>query len=188
MPAEPRHQQQRGDQKQVQHDRRRRGSGEAVDRVQQPALQRRQRDEQEIGKGDAREGDDERELAGRGIKPGRDHPHHRRHEDFAEEDKAEQHREQDGKGFLGKVAHRRLAAFGQRPRGQRHEGGAEGAFGEQAAEQVGQPLRDEERVGHRSRPEDRRGQDVADEAEDPAHQRIGTDRGDRAEQRHAAPV
>ncbi len=121
-------------------------------------------------------------------KPGAIAAHHPGHEDFADEDKAEQHREQHGEGFLGKFAHRRLAALGERARGQRHEGGAEGAFGEQAAEQIGQALGDEERVGHRPGAEDRRGQDVADEAEDPAHQRIGADRGDRAEQSHAVSV
>ena len=57
----------RGDQEQVQQDRRRRGGGEAVDRVQQPALQRHQRDEQQIGKGDAGQVDGERELAGLGA-------------------------------------------------------------------------------------------------------------------------
>ena len=69
---------------------------------------------------------------------------------------------------------------------ERHEGGAERAFGEEAAEQVGQAQRDEERVGHRPGAEERRGQHVADEAQDAAHHGIAADRRDRAQQSHAA--
>ena len=108
--------------------------------------------------------DGEIEFARLGAKARRDHPHHRRHKDFADQDESEQRREQHGERLLGEVAHRRLAAIAQRAGGQRHEGGAESAFGEQAAEQVGQALRDEKRIGDRPGAEDRRGQDVADEA------------------------
>ena len=111
-------------------------------------------------------------LPGSSPKPGAITPHQPRHEDLAEHDEDEQHREQHREGFLGEGAGRRLAALGQRRRGERHEGGAERALGEQAAEQVGQALRDKERVGDRPGAEDRRGQDVADKAEDAAHQRV----------------
>ena len=46
----------------------------------------------------------------------------------------------------------------------RHEGGVEGALGEDRAEMIGQPQRDEEGVGDRPGAEDRRQHDVARKA------------------------
>ena len=63
--------------------------------------------------------------------------------------KSEQRREQHRERILGKGAGGVLAVLGHGAGEQRHEGGAEGALGEQAAEQVRQALRDEERVRHR---------------------------------------
>ena len=149
-------------------------------------MQRSQRDQQEIGKGDAGQRDDEVELAGLAAEAGSDHRHDPRHEDLAEQHERQQHREQDREGLLCEGAHAWPAALGQRARGEWHEGGAKGAFGEQAAEQIGQALRHKERIRDRPGAKDRCGQDVADEAKDPAYQRIGADRGDRAEQSHVA--
>ena len=57
----------------------------------------------------------------------------------------------------------------------RHEGGVEGALGEDRAEMVGQPQRDEERVGHGTCAEDRRKHDVARESGQPGEQRVAAD-------------
>ena len=181
---EMRHQQQAGDQKQVQQDRGRGRRGEAVDGIKKAALQCRQRDEQEIGEGDAGQRDDQVELAGLGAETGGDDRHQPGHENFAEQHKSEQHRKQHREGFLGKDAHGRLAALGQRARGERHKGGVERPLGKQAAKQIWEALRHKEGVGDRPGAEDRRGQNIADKAEHPAYQRIGADRRDRAKQSH----
>ena len=88
-PAERFDQQERGDQEQVQQDRRRGGCGKPVDRVQHTALQRDQRDEQQIGKGDPGELDGKPEFLRVGAKAGCDDGHYRRHENFAEQNKTE---------------------------------------------------------------------------------------------------
>ena len=72
----------------------------------------------------------------------------------------------------------------QLAREQRHEGGREGAFGEQAAEEVGKLERNEEGVRHAARTEHRRQHDVADEADDTAEQREAADGGDGAAETH----
>ena len=51
-------------------------------------MQRGQRDEQEVRKGDAGQRDDEIELAGLGAETGGDDRHQPRHENFAEQHKA----------------------------------------------------------------------------------------------------
>ena len=60
---EERGERQRRHHRQIEQDRRRRGRGETVQRVEHAAIERHQRDQQQIGKGDAREIDRERETA-----------------------------------------------------------------------------------------------------------------------------
>ncbi len=60
----------------------------------------------------------------------------------------------------------------------RHEGGVEGAFGEDGAEMIGQAEGDEKGVGRRPGAEDRGQHDVADKAGDPRQQRQPADRED----------
>ena len=76
----------------------------------------------------------------------------------------------------------------QLAREQRHEGGGEGAFREQAAEQVGQLERHDERVGDRPRAQHRRQDDVAHEADDAAQQREAADGGDGAAEAHGRSI
>ena len=73
----------------------------------------------------------------------------------------------------------------QLAREQRHEGRREGAFGEQAAEEVRQLESDEEGIGHRARAQHRRQHDVADETHEAAQQREAADGGDGAAEAHA---
>ena len=61
---------QRHDQRQVEQDRRGGGGGETLQRIEDAAVERDQRDQQQIGKGDARELDREREAPGSCEKPG----------------------------------------------------------------------------------------------------------------------
>ena len=63
----------------------------------------------------------------------------------------------------------------------RHERGVEGAFGEDRPEMIGQPQRDEKRVGHRTRAENRREHDVARETGQPRKKRIAADGEDTSE-------
>ena len=66
-------------------------------------------------------------------------------------------------------------------RQQRDERLREGAFGEQPAQQVGQPEGDEEGVGHHAGAEGTGDDEVADEAEDAGKQSHAADRGQRAQ-------
>ena len=72
----------------------------------------------------------------------------------------------------------------QLAREQRHEGRREGAFGEQATEEVRQLERHEEGVSQSARAQHRRQHDVADEAHDAAQQGEPADRGDSAAEAH----
>ena len=63
--------------------------------------------------------------------------------------------------MFGEGARGGLPALLQTAGEERHEGGIEGALGEQAPEQVGQAEGDEERVRHRPGPDRRRDQNIA---------------------------
>ena len=114
-------------------------------------------------------------LSGSARKPGAITLMTSRHEDLAEENEDEKRRQQHRERILGeKPAPTAAALRGHRAGEKRHEGGGEGAFGKQAAEQIGQALGNEERVGHRAGAEERRGQDIADEAQHAAHHRVAS--------------
>src|SRR5690606_18639906 len=81
-------------------------------------------------------------------------------------------------------AHFGVAALGARRPQDGHEGLRERAFGEQAAQQVGNAERHPESVGQRAGAECARDQDVADQAGNARQQREDADGGGRAEQTH----
>ena len=64
----------------------------------------------------------------------------------------------------------------------RHEGRVERALAKDGAKMIGQLERDDEGIRHRSGAEDRRHDDVADEAGRPGHQRPGADGQDLLQQ------
>ena len=76
-------------------------------------------------------------------------------------------RQQQGEDAVGEQLCRDAAVLGVDTRIGRDEGGIEGAFGEDRAEMIGQPQRDEERVGDRAGAEDRRQHDVAQKPGEP---------------------
>src|SRR5665647_1914423 len=80
------------------------------------------------------------------------------------------------------------SALGANPGIGRHEGGVERAFGENGAEMIRQPQRDEKRVGHRTGAEHRRQYDVTDEAGEPREQREAADREDALDHRTIYPA
>ncbi len=168
----------RQDERQIEQDRRRGGGGETLQRIEDAAVERHQRDQQQIRKGDARELDREREASRILAEARRQHVDHRRREhqrDRQQHDLARQQQREDAVGEQrGALRAALLADAGIG----RHEGGIEGALGEDGAEMVGQPQRHEKGVGHRAGAQHRRQNDVADEAGDAREQRKSADRED----------
>ena len=176
-----RQKQHEGDRDDVEQQVRRRGGGEPVEPVQHAGHQRGEADQQQVGKGDARQRDGEGELGRDRLEPRRQHGHHLRHEDLADDGQAAEPEGHDGEGFLGEAVGGGAALGGEHAREGGDEGGVEGALAEQAAEQVGQLQGDEEGVGHRPGAEQRRDQHVAREAEHAACHGPAADRQDIAE-------
>ena len=141
-------------------------------RIEDAAIERHQRDQQQIGKGDAGEIDREREAAaGRCAKPGASRSITAGVNSKATASSTIWLASSSVKMRSANSA----AAFGPALLADagigRHEGGVEGAFGEDGAEMIGQPQRDEEGIGHRPGAEHRGQHDVADKAGDPRQQR-----------------
>ena len=168
--------QQRADQHHVEDDRREGRSREPADRVQDAAEQRRQRDEHQVGKGDPAELDRQgvalavgREA--RGQAADHDRAWQSRARSTTTSSTVRHHRER----LPGEAPRLVLALALERAREQRHEGGVEGALGEQPAEEIGELEADEEAVGHRRGAEHARDHEVADEAQHARDQREGAD-------------
>ncbi len=157
---------------------------EALERIEDARLQRHQRDEQQVGEGDARELDRQTERLGIVAQAGRQCGHDVGHEDDHQRRERQQDRNQRRLRLARELQRRRPAAIVQRAGEQRHEGLVEGALGEQAAEEVGQLERDEEGVGHRPGAGDGGDHHVAGEAGDAAQQGEAADRGDGAGEAH----
>ena len=90
----------------------------------------------------------------------------------------EQHdldRDHHGENAVGEQLRRVRPVLGADARIGRNEGGVERTFGEDRAEMIGQPQRDEEGVGDRAGAEDRRQHDVARESGDARKQREAAD-------------
>ena len=176
-----RRQRQRRHHRKVEKDRRRRGAGEAVHDVEHAAIERHQRDQQQIGKRDPRQRD--REFAANRIvgKPRRQYGDHLRHEQPSQRQQNQLRQEQQGEDAIGEQPGRGFAALAAHMRVGRHERRIESAFGENRAEMVGQPQRHEKRVSHRPGAEDRREHDVACKAGQPRKERIAADGEDASE-------
>ena len=175
---------QHADQDQVEQDRRGGRRDEAVERVQHAAEQRDQRHEQQIGEGDAREIDGEREFVGVVGETGRDDDHQPGHGDLDQNREDDQRTKQYGERLLGEGLGGAVALGLEAAREQRHEGGRQGALGGQPAEQVGEAEGDDEGLGDRPGAEHRGDQDVAHETQHAARHGVATDRGRETDQRH----
>src|SRR3546814_3581161 len=86
---------------------------EAVERIQDPALQRGERDEQQIWKGDLGEQDGERQLLRLLGEAGGDHVDEPRHAGLGGGGEQEQEGQEDGQRLLGE-------ALGRRQRSEEH--------------------------------------------------------------------
>ena len=176
--AEVRRQQQRADDADIEHDLRRRRRGEAADGVEHTAHQDDQRDQRQIGEGDAGELHRRRKAHGIVGKTRRHQPHHRRHEDEGEDQQHELGEDEEGEDPVGEDQRGVLPALGRDLGEARHEGGGEGALGEDGAELVGNAEGDEEGIRQRPGAEDRGEHQVAHEAEQAADEGDRRDRED----------
>ena len=130
-----------------------------------PPISEDEADEKKVRKRQACERNRQIEL-GRIIgKAWRKPVHQPWHGDLHRRDEREQRPQQNAQRLLGEGAGRTGALLLQEGGEQRHKAGVEGAFGEQATEEVRQLEGDEERIGHRPGPERKGDQYVASEAE-----------------------
>ena len=161
--------------------------GKAPKRVQNAGIERHQRHAEQKRQRDAGKQDGEVEF-GRVVGKARgEQQHEPRHDELAEEREDDEGKRQSGKGLLGEGAGPLLSALAVKALGeQRNEGGVEGAFGEQAAEQIGDAEGDEEGVGDRPGAQHRGDQHVADETEHAAPDGHRPDSGECAVKCHAA--
>ena len=146
-----------------------------MQRVENAAPERHQRDQQQIGKGDARQRDRERELLRLARKARRQQFDDLRREQQRQRQQHDLRREQQREDAVAEQRRRLGSALGADARIGRNEGGIERAFGKDGAEMVRQPKGDEERVGDRPGAEDRREHDVAQKAGEAREQRKAAD-------------
>ena len=119
--------------------------------------------------------------AGSSRKARRENRDHLRHEQPGDDQQDDLRGEQQREDAVGEQLCAEVSLLAVDMRIGRHEGGVEGALGEDRAEMIGQPQRDEERVRHRAGAEDRREHDVAREPGQPRKQRIAADGEDASE-------
>ncbi len=173
--------------REVEKDRRGGGGGEALQRIEDAAVERDQRDQQQIRKGDARELDRERIAARIFRKTRRQDVDHLRSEQQRQGQQHDLACQQQGENAVGKQAGPLRTPLLAQARIGRHKGGVEGALGEDGAEMIGQPQRHEEGVGGRPGAQHRRQHDVAEKAGDPREQRVAADREDAFNHRSVVP-
>ena len=138
-------------------------------------MQRHQRDEHQVGKGDARQRDSEVELARIGAKARREQVYEERREDERQDQQKNLRGEQQGEDAAGKFSCFRRALGLEHARVGGHEGRVERALAENGAKVIGQAEGDDERVGHEPSAERRRKHDVARETGDARQQREAAD-------------
>ena len=171
----------------VEQNRRGGGRGEAGERVENAAVERHQRHEQQIRKRDPCQLDRQRETARILGKARREQRDHFRSEDQRDDDQKADAAEEDGKYPVGEELCRISSALMADARVSRHEGRVERALREDRAEMIGKSQRNEEGVRNRSGSEHGRQHDVADKAGGARHQRQAAD-GEDASNHRPGPV
>ena len=146
-----------------------------MQRVEDAAPQRHQRDQQQIRKRDPRQRHRQRELMRLARKAGRQQLDHLRREQQRQRQQHDLRRKQQREDAVAELVGRLLPVLGANPRIGRNEGGIERAFGEDGAEMVRQPEGDEERIGRRPGAKDGGEHDVAHEAGQPRQKRVAAD-------------
>ena len=140
--------------------------------VEHSAIERHQRDQKKIRKGDARQLDREFALAGIMGEAGREEAHRLRHEHPCDDEEDHLRQQQKREHAVRKQLGLRLALLAMDMGIGRHEGGVESALGKDRAEMVGQAERDKERVRHGPGAKDCREHDVARETCQPRKQGV----------------
>ena len=154
-------QRQRRHHREVEKDRCGGRRGKTMQHVEHAAIQRDQRDQQQIGKGDPGQLDGEPPLFGLVGKTGSQQAYRLRHEQQRHHQQYRLRDEQQRKDAVGEQPGRGLAALAMDVGVGRDEGGVEGALGENRPKIVRQPPRHVKGVGDRTGAEDRREHDVA---------------------------
>ncbi len=139
---------QRNNQRQVKQDRRGSGCSEPLQRIEDPAVERHQRHQQQIGKCDAGQFDSERETAGVVREAGRQYLDHRRREQQRNRKQNNLARKQQGEDAVREYSGAGGSAAFPYARISGDERSVERPFGEYGAEVVGQSQSHEEGVGH----------------------------------------
>ena len=181
--GEERGERQRNDDREVQQDRCGRGTRIAVHHVEDRAIERDDRDQQQVGKGDPRELDRERAPLGIVGEPRRQERHDLRHEDERKHEQQRLHDQEQREDAVSELPCGRIARAAAQMRIGRHECRVERAFGEDGPKMIGQPLRDHERVRQRPGAEDRGHDDVAGEPRKPRQQRKAAEGEDSPQHR-----
>ena len=171
-----------GDHHHVHQDRRGGGQREAAEGVEDAGEERGQRDQDDVGEGDAAvlDGEGEALVAGEAA---RHREHEPGHGDLAGDGEEDEDEAEAGEGVAGEALGV-LAAFDLLGE-ERHEGEVEGALGEEAAEHVRQGEGDEEGLRHRAGAEERGHDDVAGEAEHARDERPAADAEEGGEEADA---
>ena len=168
----------------VQQGRHEGGYRETVPGVEHRAKQRRQGNQQDVGEGHPQQVDSQGEtfrLVGEARRADPDDPGRGQH---AEQRDQRQHQGQQA-GHIGEEGTGRFLTLLSLVLGQdRHERLGEGAFGENASQQVGQLEGDDEGVRCHAGTEDARNQGIADETQHAGNHGQGADGGQGLEQIH----
>ncbi len=172
----------RHDHADVEQHRREAGHREIAVAVQHPRGEGRQRDQHQIGKGDAQQ------LAGQlhfrriVMKARREDHHHIGREQHAQCSQPCQNEPEHASRTIHQLFDVRQRALGAVLRQHRHEGLGEGPLGEQPAEEVGDLERDEERIRRRTGAEVAGDHHIAYHAQHARQQGHDTDHGAGAQQ------
>ena len=179
--GEQRREQKRRDDREIEQNGSAGRGGEPAIGVEDAGKQRLNRDKREIGTGDAGQRDGEIEADRIVGKTRREQADDFRRKKQSERERDEVENDQRSGDLVGEELCGRQARLLESARISRHEGGSEGAFGEDGAEMVGQPEGDEEGVGHRSGAEDRGHDHVTNEAGEARDEREAADSGDTSD-------
>ena len=174
----------------VEKDRGGRGTGKTLHDVQDAAIEGDQRDQQEIGKGDARQFDRLPPLFGVVGEARRKNAHGLRREQPGKGKEHELRDKQQREDAVGEQLGGGFAALAVDMGIGRNKCGVEGPFGKDGAKMIRQAQRHEERIRHRTCAEDRREHDVAGKSGQPRKERVAADGEDTTEHapllKHAA--
>ena len=141
-----RHEQGRADHAQVEQHRRERGNGKATVAIQDRAAQRRQGNQEQVGKGDAQHIGGQRELFRLPMKAGGEQRDQHRRTSHPQQRDARQRQPQGAGHAVDQILHLGQGEPGAVLRQYRYERLGKGPFGEQPTQEIGDLEGDEEGI------------------------------------------